>query len=372
MTRDEFIEKCMEVHPEYDYSITKEYISRSKTPYIDYICPKHKIACHQLVYNFLKGHGCKLCGIEEAHSKQTKTFEQFIKEANEIHNNEYEYFKEDYKSTRSYIRVKHKLCGNVYKQLASNHIGKSRNGCPFCYGTNCLTTEELIKRSTAIFGDALDYSKTKYVNSYTEFTLICKKCGLEFTKILGNHINQKQGCPRCSNKYKRTEEEAINKIKEMYDYFDCSKAKFKNVKTPMILKCNKCGKESKYIFSNLLKGHGCSCDVKYFGEEKIAEVLTSMNKKFIRQKEYKNLVFKHKLRYDFYIKDENLLIEYNGIQHYKWIKFFNKDYKDLLMSRHRDWLKRKYARDNGINILYISYLDNIEEKIKGYYENKKN
>lgn len=374
LTQEQFIEKCKKEHPEYDYSITK-YISRKKTPYIDYICLKHNKKCHQLISNFFKGCGCDECGKEKSHISQTKPFENFVAEANRVHNNEYEYFKEGYENTKSYINIKHKSCGYIFKQNVSNHLyGQyNQNGCPKCYGKFKLTTEEVIKKSKEIFGDnAFDYSKTKYVNSETGFILKCNKCGLEFSKILGNHINQKQGCPKCNKKYKRTKEEAINEIKEVFDYFDYLKADFKNIKTPIKLKCNKCGKENEYLFHNLIKGHGCSCDIKYFGEEKIANILNNFGKKFIRQKKYKNLFFKRKLKYDFYIEEDNLLIEYNGIQHYKWIKFFNRTYKSLLESRHRDWLKRKYAKDNKINILCISYLDDIEEKIKEYYENKKN
>ena len=62
---------------------------------------------------------------------------------------------------------------------------------------------------------------------------------------------------------------------------------------------------------------------------------------------------KRKLSYDFYIPNKDLLIEYNGKQHY--INGFGSTTHEWHKQLHRDWLKRKYAKENGINLLVIPY-----------------
>lgn len=75
--------------------------------------------------------------------------------------------------------------------------------------------------------------------------------------------------------------------------------------------------------------------------------------------------FKKLLRYDFYIPSKNLLIEYNGEQHQHWTKYYHKTYHDFLVQKHRDWLKRDYARKHNISFLVLWYFDkDYLQKIK--------
>ena len=373
LTNDEFIKKCKEIHKDddYDYSITK-YISRVKTPYIEYYCNIHKKIIRQLVSNHLKGCGCDECGKEKCIRR--KSFEEFEKECKEKYGNEYDYSysKKDYKDTKSYIDIKHNYCGLIFNQLASNHL-YSGNGCPYCYGKENLTTEEFIKRSKEIFGSSLDYSKTKYINMTTPVILKCNECGLEFKKIPSNHLGQKQGCPKESKKYKRTTEELIKELEEKNDNFDYSKVKFKNVKTKVTVVCKNCKKEYKVNVENLLRGHGCSCTKKYIGEERILKFLNKQNIKNERRKEYENLIDKRKLNYDFYLSDFNLLIEYNGIQHYESVEYFGGEERLKIQQKH-DKIKEEYAKNNNINLLVIPYTDfnNIEKILGDEIENIKN
>ena len=66
------------------------------------------------------------------------------------------------------------------------------------------------------------------------------------------------------------------------------------------------------------------------------------------EKTFNNCVNKNKLRFDFYLYNQNLCVEYNGIQHYKVVeKFGGLDaYNDNIL---RDAIKNKYCDDNNIN-----------------------
>jgi hypothetical protein len=58
-----------------------------------------------------------------------------------------------------------------------------------------------------------------------------------------------------------------------------------------------------------------------------------------------------------------MVIEYNGLQHYKPIKFFGGQ-KGFNYLQSRDKVKEQYCLDNNIKLLVISYKDDIENKLK--------
>ena len=97
-------------------------------------------------------------------------------------------------------------------------------------------------------------------------------------------------------------------------------------------------------------------------------MLKKWNIKSTYQKKFDDLKFKNYLRFDFHIPSYNLLLEFNGEQHYTPIDFSGKltkeeTWQEFLKGRHCDWLKRKYAKKNGYNYLAIRYDENIEEKL---------
>jgi very-short-patch-repair endonuclease len=65
-------------------------------------------------------------------------------------------------------------------------------------------------------------------------------------------------------------------------------------------------------------------------------------------------------RYDFLLKDFNLIIEVDGEQHFKTVKHFRLSAADNQKNDMEKWL---YARDHGYSILRISQLDIYKNKI---------
>ena len=90
-----------------------------------------------------------------------------------------------------------------------------------------------------------------------------------------------------------------------------------------------------------------------------------MHKYYKPQKEYDGLLGlgNGNLSYDFYLPSYNLLIEYQGGQHEKYIKGFHKTKNDFIIQQEHDRRKKQYAEDNNIKLLPIWYwdFDNIEE-----------
>lgn len=71
------------------------------------------------------------------------------------------------------------------------------------------------------------------------------------------------------------------------------------------------------------------------------------------QKEFDKCINKKNLRFDFFIPEANLCIEYDGIQHYENI-FGNDAY---LKTKNNDEIKDKFCLENKISLLRIPYYD---------------
>lgn len=132
--------------------------------------------------------------------------------------------------------------------------------------------------------------------------------------------------------------------------------------------CEKCGKEFKASPDKIIgQNRSLKCEkcTSSLGELKIKEYLINNNIEFIPQKTFKYLigVGNGNLSYDFYLPQYNLLIEYQGEQHEKFIKRFHKSKLDFEIQKEHDRRKKKYAKDNNIRLLEIWYYDyeNIEE-----------
>jgi very-short-patch-repair endonuclease len=97
--------------------------------------------------------------------------------------------------------------------------------------------------------------------------------------------------------------------------------------------------------------------------------LTENNIYFEHQKTFDGLYYKSKkgrLKFDFFIPDANLLIEYDGEYHYKPISFSRSitGEEQLALTRIRDKLKDDYAKNNGISLVRIRYDEDIVTKLK--------
>jgi len=75
--------------------------------------------------------------------------------------------------------------------------------------------------------------------------------------------------------------------------------------------------------------------------------------------------------FDILIKSQKILVEYNGIQHYEYTKFFQRTKKRFIDQKKRDKKKYKLAKDNGYKVIIFKYdeplfKDYVISKIKGY------
>ena len=67
-------------------------------------------------------------------------------------------------------------------------------------------------------------------------------------------------------------------------------------------------------------------------------------------------------RFDVYIPELNLAIEYQGQQHYVAVDLFGGE-EGLKRTKQRDKVKLQLSEINGVDIVYFSYKENLTEKL---------
>lgn len=83
---------------------------------------------------------------------------------------------------------------------------------------------------------------------------------------------------------------------------------------------------------------------------------------FERQKKFEKCKNKKILSFDFYIPLKNILIEYDGKQHYSPIKLYG-GIDGFNKTALRDSIKTKWAKDNNYNLIRIKF-DMKKEEIE--------
>ena len=204
MKNKTFIEKAKEIHRDkYDYSLVNYINVRTK---IKIICKEHG-EFEQRPDSHLSGKGCPLC------SKFNKLdTETFIERAKEVHGDKYDYSLVDYVGSKIKVKI---ICSEhgEFEQIPCDHlIGR---GCRKC-GVKSITktNSDFIIKSRYIHGDKYNYSFVNYINSQESVIIVCPEHG-EFEQIPNNHISKKQGCPKCSLTYNKSEEEIKDFIKSL-------------------------------------------------------------------------------------------------------------------------------------------------------------
>jgi hypothetical protein len=126
-TLDEFVILSHKVHGnKYDYSKSKYLGAYIKTIII---CPVHGEFMQDPHHHMNHGNGCTECGIESIKYKQSKTNEQFVIDANRVHNNYYSYKKCKYINHADKVII---TCPKHGDFLQSPNVHLDNSGCPKC------------------------------------------------------------------------------------------------------------------------------------------------------------------------------------------------------------------------------------------------
>lgn len=112
------------------------------------------------------------------------------------------------------------------------------------------------------------------------------------------------------------------------------------------------------VLYNNIDGRG-ELNLYSAGERKIKKILDENNIEYKREYSFHDCInpkTNKRLRFDFYLIQDNILIEFDGEQHYKSTGGWNS--KEAFKERAiRDAIKNKYTIDNSITLIRIPYWD---------------
>lgn len=249
-----FIEKAIAVHNDkYQYE------------QVTYINAKTKVSVGCKIHgyfeispdNHLRKRGCPKC------KGKGLSNEDFIKLANDIHDNKYDYSKSSFYKKSSPITIICKHHG-VFQQLPSVHL--KGHGCPKCAKKHVRTKKEIFEEANEIHNSKYQYLDLKSItqNGKTRrfLTIFCPTHNHKWESTIDSHLNKKNGCNYCGDEKSSVSQrgdlrEIIKRINLIHPlYILDENQKYYNQHTNIKYACPEHGIQKGRPI-NLLSGQGC-------------------------------------------------------------------------------------------------------------------
>jgi ferredoxin-like protein FixX len=300
-------------------------------------------------------------------SKRKITTEEFIARCQEVHGSKYDYSKFIYVSRKTKSTIICPVHNYEFSQIAERHLAGA--GCQKCgVDRTRLTLQEFLDKAAALHGEKFDYSKVKYINTYTKVIIICKIHG-EFLQKPNSHLSG-LGCAACAKDGKIVSiDEQIERAnifhQSKYDYSLIDKENYKGTHQKLPIICPSHGVFWQRLGLHVSAGNGCRFCHSSKLEMKVAGFLNLHKIRYKREKTFpdcKNPSTGKHLRYAFYLPDPSVLCELQGLQHYIPTSFGSdrcpetkqKNFENI---QYRDAIKAEYAAKNNIKLIAIHYKD---------------
>jgi very-short-patch-repair endonuclease len=188
------------------------------------------------------------------------------------------------------------------------------DGCPVCKFEHLASLKRgnvasFIKRAINVHGDVYDYSQVIYVNAITPVEIICPNHG-SFWQTPDKHTSGQTRCPKCSQQSSHGEAE----------------------------------------IERWLDQHG----IQYEREKRFDDLCGSTPNS--------------RLRYDFFLPAYNMLVEFDGEQHFTPVRTKGKLSTEQAVVKHQrtvenDGKKTAYAEKHGYQLLRIRYDQDINSHL---------
>lgn len=300
--------------------------------------------------------------------RKYRSQEQWEREVEILGEGDYE-FLENYVNTKTKIKCRHKKCGNEYLVIPAAFLRGSR--CPKC--TKKLMNLKMTKSQDtfeanvrAKNGDRYTLL-SKYVNCKSYIAIRCNTCGYEDT-ARADVLEKGRQCKNClrdrySTEYLKTTEEYGKEI------YDTTMGEYElvgdytGVSSYVTIRHNKCLHEYQVYPFMFKRGRRCPNCNESKGESLVKKALDILGVAYKYQGNSSDLPnLNHRYSYDFYLYNADILIEYQGIQHYEPVELFGGEpmYKIQVAN---DAYKQQYALDNNYYLIEIPYTEDTLEKV---------
>ena len=311
--------------------------------------------------------------------KYTQIGDTFLIKADDAHPN----------SRITKIRVRCDYCGGERIISTQDYYKNTQNGLVkySCGKKGCLSnkrTEFDYKRKEVQFKKFIDlcaekgYTPISSIDDYSSslYSKLKYKCPFhDIQEITLNNLQHGQGCKLCG-KEKRIDSRrlSVNAVRSKIEFVNhniwLNPSEYKNNSTSNLkILCGICGK--RHFITNLncyIYDHKNKCDYCARSQSNNERIIQYFLEKYcinyIHNFRFHDCRDKRSLPFDFYLTDYNLVIEFDGIQHYLPV-YGEEKFKTTKL---HDAMKDNYCRWNNIDLLRIPYWEgnNIEQILIDY------
>lgn len=269
---------------------------KNLTTRMNCFCTKHNCDTRKNMQEILNGQGCYYCGIEKL-SEMHFLSEKVVQDFINLLNPHIKLSKYNgNKEASEFYCTKH----NKYFRKYYNTLLQCSSGCEDCYKENIrerqsIGIEEFKYRLNKIHPELIIIGE--YINNVTPIKVYCKKHNYTYSLTPVALLNRKTCCDKTRITYK---EEQVCKLLEEKWHFNIT-----------------------------------------------------------RQKKFDDCIDDRCLRFDIYLNDYNILIEFQGEQHYKPVKYSSETWDEAnrkfeYVQKH-DLIKKNYCKKHNISLIEIPY-----------------
>ena len=251
----------------------------------------------------------------------------------------------EYNGTKGKLKVKCMKCGSIIDFSAGENILDSdkKRVCQHCFPNKREALQRSIKRFHSFVNENTLFTNFVFPDNLNSNSLVestCIFCGKKNYKTMYDYMRGR-GCSCQAQNEMLTNEQYQKRIGEEYELL----SDYKGLNKDVLIRHKECG----FVYKANAKHISCPKCKGSKGEKTIRYWLKQKEISYIE--EYGVTIENHKLRFDFYLPDYNLFIEYYGEQHYRPIDYFcgQETYEKQV---YYDTLKRRYAKDRLIEIKY--------------------
>jgi predicted nucleic acid-binding Zn-ribbon protein len=354
VTAEEHIENLKEIHGDNIKCVRYAGNVKTKSDYQCLVDLSHPVWSTTPDHTINMEHGCPACGIKRSAKNRSTTLGEHIRDIKEIHGEnikcvEYSGSTQKKSTYQCLVNLNHIAWSTTPSQIISN-----RSGCPSCAGNLRKTFDQHIIDLKNQHGEnirCVEYGGSTHKKSMYQ-------CLIDLTHSVWSTtpdsiIKTVIGCPTCSGNLRKTNEQHLIDLEKIHgNRITCLEFNG-NTKTKSLYQCLTNPKHPDWMASpNSITSMRSGCpNCKNKNEALVAAWLIEQNINFEQHFNLHKIVqtsVKHnRLAVDFYLNDHNVVIEYDGFQHFRPTKF---SYKQSNIEA-ECCFKKQQNRDDYVDVM---------------------
>lgn len=261
-------------------------------------------------------------------------------------------------------------CQYIWRARSYNILGAIKTGCPKCTGrlklSNDLIDEKLKERSVRRIG--------YYLNLDFKIEWQCNNCEYIWLATTASILHSGNGCIRCAKQIPTTNDLIDIRLQKdgrlIKRLGDCGNARKQINWQCMENNCNHIWLNSPDDILNNMSG--CPQCAIGDNEKLVGMTIKDSSIYYEAQKSLHDILIgeERRMRVDFYLPDIKTIIEYNGEQHYKPVRFGGISQEraeiNFIKQQERDQHLELLCSNNNINLIWIDGRLYKNDKLKNY------